>query len=65
MEEGDEVKAAIQAAAEHEDCWHGTGMMLTSDPPLSVEVCCWCGSMRYLRVVDAVYERGEHGPHKP
>ena len=45
-------------------CWHGTGIMLTSDPPQSEEICCHCGSKRYLRHAYPV-PSGEHGPYSP
>lgn len=45
-------------------CWHGTGRMLMSNPPLSVDVCCECGAERGLRVRQPI-EPGLHGPFAP
>jgi hypothetical protein len=49
-------------AAEH--CWHDTGKMLMSNPPQSVDRCCWCGIERSLRVAVPI-RSGEHGPMVP
>ncbi len=47
--------------AEH--CWHDTGTVCTSDPPVRTEVCCQCGLFRRLRT----HRLGlsGHGPHMP
>lgn len=49
-------------AAEH--CWHDTGVVLTSHPPIVVERCCYCGTERHLRMA-VVVPRGDHGPYAP
>lgn len=38
--------------------------MLTSDPPMVVDKCCYCGETRALRLVAAV-PTGDHGPFAP
>lgn len=30
----------------HIHCWHTSSLLRLSDPPVSVETCCWCGSER-------------------
>ena len=30
-------------------CWHDTGVMLTSYPPYSVQICCNCGEKQNIR----------------
>ena len=45
-------------------CWHDTGVILTSDPPYGVEVCCHCGDTRHLRIAVFV-PPGTHGPYAP
>ena len=29
-------------------CWHDTGIMLTSNPPLTEQVCCHCNNKKHL-----------------
>lgn len=49
-------------AADH--CWHDTGQMLASNPPMVVDRCCYCGETRSLRLVAHV-PKGDHGPYAP
>jgi hypothetical protein len=48
---------------EHEHCWHGTEVMLLSNPPQSQEVCCHCGEKK----TTMQYSPGSqgHGPYAP
>lgn len=55
----------LKPADHGEHCWHDTGVDLLSNPPMQVEICCWCGSEQHhvkpghshpLRAA------GEHGP---
>lgn len=48
---------------EHAHCWHSTGVMLTSDPPIDVQACCWCGEQRLISEPRVVMSG--HGPHLP
>lgn len=54
----------INIGGECDHCWHDTGRLLTSDPPMAVERCCWCGEERHLRRAVHV-PPGQHGPHAP
>lgn len=45
-------------------CWHNTGVVLTSYPPQTEEVCCECGERRYVRAA-LVTELKTHGPFYP
>lgn len=42
-------------------CWHGKGIVLTSNPPKYPQVCCNCGAGRH-QTSHVTYEPG-HGPH--
>lgn len=44
-------------------CYHPTGGILTCDPPLVVEVCCYCDGRRNRRT--PLGSGGGHGEHKP
>lgn len=46
-----------------EHCFHGTGMVLTSNPPLVETVCCHCGEKNTMR--DSPPTTQGHGPHHP
>ena len=43
-------------------CWHQTGVMLLSDPPIVQEICCFCGKKREMRVAPPPVQ-GHHGPY--
>ena len=45
-------------------CWHDTGIVLTSYPPQTEEVCCECGERRYVRGFELLVEK-KHGPFYP
>jgi hypothetical protein len=51
--------------SEHQHCWHSTGVMLTSMPPYDVQVCCWCGHKRNVRLSLAPDDPSLHGPYSP
>jgi hypothetical protein len=52
------------AKADCRHCWHGTGVMLASNPPKVEEICCWCGEKRYLFSRVLVLD-GKHGEFAP
>lgn len=45
-------------------CYHDTGNMLLSDPPLIEKICCWCGCKIRVRQLKWTLE-GEHGTYRP
>jgi hypothetical protein len=45
-------------------CWHGTGVILTCDPPLRPEVCCRCDAQRSVSAI-VVRDAEAHGPYLP
>lgn len=53
--------ARTGTAANH--CWHGTGVILTSYPAQTEEVCCHCGEKRYTR--QAIPDLAGHGQFAP
>lgn len=47
-------------------CWHMTDQLLLTDPPQTVEVCCWCGAARRKTVDPYGDQRGAgHGQWQP
>lgn len=54
---------SIQGAPQCQHCWHETGVMKTSDPPIHNQACCHCGIQRDIRSDEAnpLY----HGPYAP
>lgn len=58
------ARKLVPSEPPHEHCWHGTGIMLTSMPPQTEEVCCRCAQKRYLRLAVPI-EQGRHGPYAP
>ena len=46
-------------------CYHPTGIMLSSHPPQSEEVCCFCGEKRSRPIRRSVEPTMGHGPHHP
>ena len=44
-------------------CFHGTGLVLTSEPPQYPEVCCYCGKGRTVR--GRLYSSPGHGRFIP
>lgn len=44
-------------------CWHGTGQILTSNPPQIPQVCCHCGETR--TITHGYVDNTTHGKYKP
>jgi hypothetical protein len=45
-------------------CWHETNQMLMSDPPQTVDVCCWCGEELHVPLL-RMRKAGVHGKYSP
>lgn len=46
-------------------CWHDSGVLFTSHPPKTQDVCCECGETRYLELRTPLDEPVGHGPYHP
>lgn len=44
-------------------CWHPTGQMLLSNPPLIQEICCFCGKKQTQK--QEIKISGRHGEFLP
>lgn len=44
-------------------CWHLQGYSLTVDPPITPEICCYCGATRNVQADRPDPTR--HGPFVP
>ena len=53
-----------KACKEH--CWHGTGTVLTCDPPIQIQVCCHCGEEQSIRknILPDIINHGRFHPDK-
>lgn len=60
----DKCRAALENKEQCNHCWHGTGQMLTSNPPQIPEVCCYCGERR-TRTEQRYYTVTGHGKFVP
>ena len=49
---------------EHEHCWHDTGVVLTSNPPIYNDICCHCGVGRQRKSF-VQWEPAGHGKYLP
>ena len=45
-------------------CWHDTGVVLTSNPPQYIEICCHCGTGKTRRRFTEFNPTG-HGKYLP
>lgn len=43
-------------------CWHDSGVILTSNPPIPVLICCHCGERKNARELN---HQQKHGPYLP
>lgn len=48
-------------------CWHDTSTLLTSNPPQSVLICCWCGVEKSIRAENygLLGAMSQHGAYVP
>jgi hypothetical protein len=53
------------AMVECHHCMHDTGVILTSNPPQAVEICCMCGEKKTLRLVIPLDSPKGHGKYHP
>lgn len=56
-----EAKKARADAGDHDHCWHSYEMLLTS-PPISKDICCWCGQYNDVR---NAWPTQDHGTFMP
>jgi len=45
-------------------CFHDTGVLLTSEPPQFVKICCKCGVKITIRQ-EPIIDKSKHGPYCP
>lgn len=63
MHDTELCKARTGTPANH--CWHDTGVALMSYPAKTEQVCCFCGQVRHLQLVQWNRTIGNHGAHMP